>query len=81
MLMGWKASDQEHETRIQGIRKLTKENERLKKMLAEKELEVSMLQEAYKKNEEAAILMNEYRPRGLTVTRMLALLNVPESSY
>ena len=43
MLMGWKASDQEHETRIQGIRKLTKENERLK--------------------------------------RMLALLNVPESSY
>ncbi|MCL5785106.1 MAG: hypothetical protein M1151_00355 [Candidatus Thermoplasmatota archaeon] len=49
MLMGWKASDQEHETRIQGIRKLTKENERLKKMLAEKELEVSMLQEAYKK--------------------------------
>jgi putative transposase len=31
------------------IRKLTRENERLKKMLAEKELEVSMLQEAYKK--------------------------------
>ena len=31
------------------IRKLKKENERLKKMLAEKELEVSMLQEAYKK--------------------------------
>ena len=29
------------------IRKLTRENERLKKMLAEKELEVSMLQEAY----------------------------------
>ena len=32
-----------------GVRKLKKENERLKKMLAEKELEVSMLQEAYKK--------------------------------
>ncbi len=31
------------------IRKLKNENERLKKMLAEKELEVSMLQEAYKK--------------------------------
>ena len=31
------------------IRKLTRENEGLKKMLAEKELEVSMLQEAYKK--------------------------------
>jgi putative transposase len=31
------------------VRKLKKENERLKKMLAEKELEVSMLQEAYKK--------------------------------
>ena len=31
------------------IRKLARENERLKKMLAEKELEVSMLQEAYKK--------------------------------
>ena len=31
------------------IRKLTNENERLKKMLAEKELEVSMFQEAYKK--------------------------------
>jgi hypothetical protein len=28
------------------IRKLTRENERLKKMLAEKELEVSMLYEA-----------------------------------
>ena len=32
-----------------GVRKLKKENERLKKMLAEKELEVEMLQEAYKK--------------------------------
>ena len=32
-----------------GIRKLTRENERLKKMLAEKEFEASMLQEAYKK--------------------------------
>ena len=32
-----------------GVRKLKRENERLKKMLAEKELEVSMLQEAYKK--------------------------------
>lgn len=31
------------------VRKLKKENERLKKMLAEKELEVSLLQEAYKK--------------------------------
>lgn len=31
------------------LRKLTRESERLKKMLAEKELEVSMLQEAYKK--------------------------------
>ena len=31
------------------LRKLKKENERLKKMLAEKELEVSLLQEAYKK--------------------------------
>lgn len=31
------------------VRKLKKGNERLKKMLAEKELEVSMLQEAYKK--------------------------------
>ena len=34
---------------VPSIRKLTRENERLKKMLAEKELEVSMLQEAYKK--------------------------------
>ncbi len=32
-----------------GVRKLKKENERLKKMLAEKEPEVSLLQEAYKK--------------------------------
>ena len=31
------------------VRKLKKENERLKKMLAEKGLEVPMLQEAYKK--------------------------------
>ncbi|HKJ97234.1 MAG TPA: transposase [Thermoplasmataceae archaeon] len=31
------------------VRKLKKENERLKKMLAERELEVEMLQEAYKK--------------------------------
>ena len=32
-----------------GIRKLKKENERLKRIIAEKELEVAMLQEAYKK--------------------------------
>lgn len=38
--MVWMASDP-------GIMKLKKENERLKKMLAESELEVSILQEAY----------------------------------
>ena len=32
-----------------GPRKLKKENERLKKIIAEKELEVSLLQDAYKK--------------------------------
>lgn len=32
-----------------GLRKLKKENERLKKIIAEKELEVSLLQDAYKK--------------------------------
>ncbi len=32
-----------------GLRRLKKENDRMKKMLAERELEVSMLQEAYKK--------------------------------
>ncbi len=39
-----------HSTAIEpGLRKLKKENERLKKLLAEKELEVQMLSEAYKK--------------------------------
>ena len=32
-----------------GLRKLKKENERLKKIIAEKELEVALLQDAYKK--------------------------------
>ena len=32
-----------------GIRKLKKENERLRKIVADKELEVAMLQEAFKK--------------------------------
>jgi hypothetical protein len=32
-----------------GLRKIKKENERLKKIIAEKELEVSLLQDAYKK--------------------------------
>ena len=32
-----------------GIRRLKKENERLKKIIAEKELEVTLLQDAYKK--------------------------------
>ncbi len=32
-----------------GLRKLKKENERLKQIIAEKELEVSLLQDAYKK--------------------------------
>ena len=39
-----------HSTAIEpGLRKLKKENERLKKLLAEKELEVQMLSEADKK--------------------------------
>ena len=39
-----------HSTAIDpGLRKLKKENERLKKLLAEKDLEVQMLSEAYKK--------------------------------
>ena len=32
-----------------GLRKLEKENERQKKIIAEKELEVALLQDAYKK--------------------------------
>lgn len=32
-----------------GLRKLKKENDRLKRIIAEKELEVALLQEAYKK--------------------------------
>ena len=32
-----------------GLQKLKKENERLKKIIAEKELEVALLQDAYKK--------------------------------
>jgi transposase-like protein len=35
-----------------GMRKLKKENERLKRIIAEKELEVAMLQEVYKKRRE-----------------------------
>ena len=39
-----------------------------------------MLQEVYK-NEETAILMNEYRSKGIPVTWMLYLLGITESTY
>ena len=50
-----------------GLRKLKKENERLKKIIAEKELEVALLQDAYKKNEEEKSLIADYRSRELNV--------------
>ena len=44
-------------TQIQpGFRKLKKENEHLKRIIAKKELEVAMLQEAYKKRGESVDL-------------------------
>ena len=54
-----------------GPRKLKKENERLKKIIAEKELEVALLQDAYKKNEEEKSLIADYRSGGLNVSRIL----------
>ena len=44
----WKASDPVGSIEPD-LRKLKKENERMKKIIAEKELEVALLQDAYKK--------------------------------
>jgi hypothetical protein len=52
---------------VPDLRKLKKENERLKKIIAEKELEVALLQDAYKKNEEEKSLIADYRSRELNV--------------
>ena len=41
---------------VPGLRKLKKENERLKKIIAEKELEVALLQDAYKKKRGGEII-------------------------
>ena len=66
---------------VPGLRKLKKENERLKKIIAEKELEVALLQDAYKKNEEEKSLIADYRSRELNVSRILTLLNIPRSTH
>ena len=60
----WNASDPVGIDRARS-RKLKKENERLKKVIAEKELEVALLQDAYKKNEEERSLIADYRSRGV----------------
>jgi hypothetical protein len=45
---------------VSGLRKLKKENERLKKIIAEKELEVALLQHAYKKTRRKDFTLQTY---------------------
>ena len=62
------------------LRKLKRENERLKKIIAEKELEVSLLLDTDKKNEGKALL-SEYIARGPRTSSILVLLKTPRSTY
>ena len=57
-----------------GVRKLMKENEKLKKLLAEKELENALLSDALKKDgEETMKLTGEYIGKGLGISDVASI--------
>ena len=65
-----------------GVRKLMKENEKLKTLLAEKELENALLSESIKKDgRETMNLANEYMDRGLGISHIANLLHIPRCSF
>ncbi|MEM0135566.1 MAG: transposase [Thermoplasmatales archaeon] len=65
-----------------GVRKLMKENEKLKKLLAEKELENALLSESIKKDDEETMKMaNEYIVKGLSISDVANLLHIPRCSF
>ena len=61
------------------VRKLMKENEKLKKLLAEKELENALLSDALKKKdgEETMNMANEYIDRRLRISDIVNILHIP----
>ncbi|EQD75615.1 transposase [mine drainage metagenome] len=73
-----------HHSRMEpGVRKLMKENEKLKKLLAEKDLENALLSESNKKKdgEETMNLADEYIGKGLGISNIANLLHIPRCSF
>jgi hypothetical protein len=65
-----------------GMRKIMKENEKLKKLFAEKDLENALQSDALKKDgEEKMILAKEYMNRGLGISDITNILHIPRSSF
>ena len=64
------------------MRKIMKENEKLKRLLAEKELENAMLSDGSKKDgEEIMSNGNEYIDRGIRVSKIANILHIPRCRF
>jgi hypothetical protein len=65
-----------------GMREIMKENEKLKKLLAEKELENALLSESLKKEgEETMNMADEYIDRGLRIGDIANMIHIPGCSF
>lgn len=68
--------------RKEGVRKLMKENENLKKLPPEKELENALLSDVLKKDGEKTMNMaNEYVDRGREICDIANILHIPRCSF